>query len=68
MIWKTDDGQTWYTSDTIDKIKLMIESYRKSCDIDGNCLDPRLCHSCFLGGAIELGDEILDIIKEAENE
>ncbi len=67
MIWKTEN-KTWVSSDVIDKIKSMIESYRKSCDIDGNCLDPRLCHSCFLGGAVELGDEILDIIKEAENE
>ena len=49
-----------------DKIKSMILSYTDSCRIPGNCLDDRLCSTCFLGGAKELGEEILEIIKEYE--
>lgn len=50
----------------IQRIKSMIESYNESCKLPGNCLDERICSTCFLGGAKELGEEILDIIKEYE--
>ena len=52
---------------TIEKIKKFIEDYKQNCEIEGVCLDKRLCCTCFYGGAMELIDEILDIIKEDES-
>ena len=48
----------------IEKIKKCIDSYKEQCKI--NCIDNRLCSTCFLGGALELGKEILDIIKDED--
>lgn len=53
--------------DTIERIKKFIEDYKQNCTVEGVCLDKRLCCTCFYGGAIELGDEILDIIEESKN-
>ena len=53
--------------DTIEKIKKFIEDYKENCKIEGVCVDPRLCSTCFYGGAMELGEEILDIIKDEED-
>lgn len=50
----------------IEQIKNTIKSHAESCTLSGNCLDERLCLTCFLGGAKKLGEEILDIIKEYE--
>ena len=44
-------------------LKQIVEkckNYKESCKIEGNCLDERLCSTCFLGGANELGEWILD--------
>lgn len=43
--------------------------YKESCKIENNCLDNRLCHNCFIGGANELADEIIDDlgIEEVED-
>ena len=56
--------QTWYSSDVIEKIKSWIDDYKQQCE--ENCIDNRLCSSCFLGGAVELGEEILDVIENEE--
>ena len=40
------------------------KDYKSQCNIPGNCLDKRLCSTCFIGGALELGESILEIIKE----
>ena len=40
------------------------KDYKGQCNIPGNCLDKRLCSTCFIGGALELGESILDIIRE----
>lgn len=43
-----------------------IRNYEESCKIEGNCLDSRLCSTCFLGGANELGEWILDDLEIEE--
>ena len=48
----------------IEKIKSYIDGYKQSCKLEGVCIDDRLCSTCFYGGAVELGDEILDVINE----
>ena len=67
-IWNTKNykGQpiTWYSADIVEKIEAEIKDYKSQCNIPGNCLDKRLCSTCFIGGALELGESILDIIKE----
>ena len=52
---------------TIEKIEKLVEEYRQNCKIEGVCIDKRLCCTCFYGGAMELIDEILDIIREGES-
>lgn len=52
----------------LDKIKEVVEIYRENCKIEGNCLDKRLCSTCYFGGGLEVCDDILDIIEGAENE
>ena len=64
-IWVVN-GKTWYSKAVIDAIKLWCKNYEEDCK--ENCKDERMCHSCFLGGARELADEIMDVIKEAESE
>ena len=44
------------------------KNYKESCKIEGNCLDERLCSTCFLGGANELGEWILDDLDIQEVE
>lgn len=44
------------------------KNYKESCKIEGNCLDERLCSTCFLGGANELGEWILDDLDIEEVE
>ena len=52
-IWKLENalGQvnTWYSEDIIKKIESYIDDYKKQCDIPGNCVDKRLCSTCFFG-------------------
>ena len=43
-------------------------NYKEDCKIEGNCLDERLCSTCFLGGANELGEWILDDLDIQEVE
>lgn len=50
------------------EIEKHIESYKEQCNIPNNCVDNRLCSTCFLGGANELGEYILDIINKAKGE
>ncbi len=47
----------------LEKIKEIAENYRENCKIEGNCLDKRLCSTCYFGGGSEVCDYILDIIK-----
>ena len=67
-MWQTVDykGNTvkWYEAELIDNIKSMIENYKADCEI--NCIDARLRSTCFLGGANELGEWIMDRIQENE--
>ena len=52
-------------------LKQIVEkckNYKESCEIEGNCLDKRLCSTCFLGGANELGEWILDDLEIEECE
>lgn len=69
LVFENYEGrQEYYKKTVIDKIKSYIQGYKDSCKIEGVCLDDRLCSTCFYGGAVELGDEILDVIKEADGE
>lgn len=52
----------------LEEIEEYIVSYKEQCDVPDNCVDSRLCSSCFLGGANELGEYILDIINKAKGE
>lgn len=52
----------------LEEIEKHIESYKKQCNIPNNCVDNRLCSTCFLGGGNELGENILDIINKAKGE
>ena len=45
-----------------EQILSFVRDYEESCKM--NCIDDRMCHSCFFGSAKELGDEIKDIIYE----
>ena len=53
-------------------LKQIVEkckNYKENCKIEGVCLDERLCSTCFLGGANELGEWILsDLEIEEVNE
>lgn len=52
-------------------LKQIVEkckNYKEDCKIKGNCLDERLCSTCFLGGANELGEWILDDLDIQEVE
>lgn len=52
-------------------LKQIVEkckNYKESCKIEGNCLDERLCSTCFLGGANELGEWIFDDLDIQEVE
>lgn len=52
-------------------LKQIVEkckNYKENCKIEGNCLDERLCSTCFLGGANELGEWILDDLDIQEVE
>ena len=66
MKWNTTNYKgepvVWYSGDVIEKIKSYIKDYKESCKL--NCIDKRLCSTCFLGGANELGEEILDVIND----
>lgn len=42
------------------------KNYKENCKIEGVCLDERLCSTCFLGGANELGEWILDDLEIEE--
>lgn len=64
-IWVVN-GKTWYSKAVIEKIKLWCKNYEENCK--EICKDDRCCSSCFLGGARELADEIMDVIKEVESE
>lgn len=71
MKWVFDNykgTQTYYSKEVIEKIKSYIDDYKSNCKQNGVCIDDRLCSTCFYGGAVELGDEILDVIKEADGE
>lgn len=58
-----------YKSDCLLKqIVAKCKNYEESCEIEGNCLDKRLCSTCFLGGANELGEWILDDLEIEECE
>jgi hypothetical protein len=53
------------------RLKQIVEkckNYKEDCKIKGNCLDERLCSTCFLGGANELGEWILDDLDIQEVE
>ena len=52
------------------EIVLYCNNYKECCEIGGNCIDERLCSTCFLGGANELADDILSEleIEEVNNE
>lgn len=56
--------QVWYSEDVINTIKEYINSYKNNCKQKGYCLDDRLCDTCVNGNAIELGDEILEVIEK----
>ena len=47
----------------LEKIKEIAKTYRENCKIEGNCLDKRLCSTCYFGGGLEVCDDILDIIE-----
>lgn len=50
-------------------LKQIVEkckNYKENCKIEGVCLDERLCSTCFLGGANELGEWILDDLEIEE--
>ena len=64
---KQDLENTRYCK-ALEEIKKHIEDYKKQCNIPNNCIDNRLCSTCFLGGANELGEYILDIINKAKGE
>lgn len=51
----------------LEEIEGIIASYKEQCNIPNNCIDNRLCSTCFLGGANELGESILDIINKAKD-
>ena len=51
----------------IETIKSRIKGYKESCD-EFCQYDRKCCHSCFTGGAIELGEDIEMDINEVENE
>ena len=61
-----------YCADCTDcLLKQIVEkckNYKENCKIEGNCLDERLCSTCFLGGANELGEWILDDLDIQEVE
>lgn len=50
----------------LEKIKEYITDYPNTCKIKGNCIDDRLCSTCFLGGGLEVCEYIADIIEGAE--
>ena len=50
------------------EIEECVVSSKEQCIIQDNCVDDRLCSSCFLGGANELGEYILDIINKVKGE
>lgn len=52
----------------LEEIKKHIESYKEQCNIPNNCVDNRLCSTCFLGGGNELGENILNIINKVKGE
>ena len=52
-------------------LKQIVEkckNYKRDCKIEGNCLDNRLCSTCFLGGANELGEWILSDLEIEEKD
>ncbi len=51
----------------IETVKSRIKGYKESCD-EFCQYDRKCCHSCFTGGAIELGEDIEMDISEVENE
>jgi hypothetical protein len=53
---------------TMKQIVEKCKNYKEDCKIEGNCLDERLCSTCFLGGANELGEWILDDLDIQEVE
>lgn len=61
MIWKTEN-KTWVSSDVIENIQNWIKSYKEECKM--NCIDDRMCHSCYYGACMELIDEIEGILKD----
>ncbi len=68
-VFENHEGrQEYYKKTVIDKIKSYIDDYKSNCKQKGVCIDDRMCSTCFYGGAVELGDEILDVIKEADGE
>lgn len=50
----------------LEEIEKHIESYKEQCNIPNNCVDNRLCSTCFLGSADELGEDILNIINRVK--
>lgn len=50
--------------DTFKEIKTICKEYSENCKIDGNCIDDRLCSTCYFGGAIELIDELNEVLKD----
>lgn len=52
----------------LEKIKEVAKIYRENCKIEGNCLDKRLCSTCYFCGGLEVCDDILDIIEGAEDD
>ncbi len=51
----------------IETIKSRVKGYKESCDKFCDC-NRKCCASCFIGGAIELGEDIEMDINEVENE
>lgn len=52
-------------------LKQIVEKcldYPKRCEIEGNCLDNRLCSTCFFGGGCELAQDILSELEIEECE
>lgn len=50
----------------LEEIKEVAKNYRENCKIEGNCLDKRLCSTCYFGGGLEVCEYIADIIEGAE--
>lgn len=50
------------------RIVEICKDYPKQCEIEGNCIDDRLCSTCFLGGGCELAEEILGMFEIEECE